>query len=162
IPQSASSPVTLDGGYFGTTNTTSGFTGNPVVSLQFNGASIPGVTFTSDRQLQFNISAASPGLYPIAVTDIAAGSANGSVAAANIAVQPPGTPPASQTSIPVGTMPTGVAIDTAKGIAVVTNQNSNDITLINLASPNPPVGFICTGTVGATLSATETNSCPAA
>src|SRR5205807_2319899 len=28
--------------------------------------------------------------------------------------------------------------------------------------PNPPVGFICTGTVGATLSLTETNSCPAA
>jgi DNA-binding beta-propeller fold protein YncE len=160
IQQSASSPVTLDGGYFGTNSTTSGFTGTAVVNVQFNGTQIPSFNFSSDRELQFNVTAGSPGLYPITVTNIAScqtigsstcgtGSPNGAITAVNLAVQPPapaGAPPVA--SVPVGTTPTAVGINTATGIAVVTNQGSNDVTLIDLATNTAVTASLCTGTLG--------------
>src|SRR5579862_9729475 len=170
--------VVLDGGYFGTTNTTLGFAGNPAVNLQFNGTSVLSPSFNSDRQLSFTLSSSqvnSPGLYPITVANnvtcttvgpgCGSGSPNGGMAAVNMAVQPNKSsfPPSPiGTPIHVGTKPTSVAINTATGIAVVANQNSNDITLVNLnLSPPAASGFICTGTVGATLTPTETSTCPA-
>ena len=127
----AATPLTLDGGYFGTASgaQTGGFTGAPAVSVQFSGTTIPGPLFLSDRQLQFGVPSSFvnvPGLYPITVTDTVSGSTNGSMAAVNLAVQPDlSFSPSQFASIPVGTMPTSVAINTATGIAVVANQGSN-------------------------------------
>ncbi len=106
------------------------------MNVQFSGMPIPSLTFNSDRQLQFSVPSGSvtgPGLYPITVTNIASGSANGSMAAVNMAVQPSAAPTSNGT-VPVGTSPSSVAIDTATGVAVVTNSNSNDITLIQLSN----------------------------
>jgi hypothetical protein len=41
--------VTLDGGYFGTSNSTPGFPGSSVVNVQFNGLAVPSPSFLSDR-----------------------------------------------------------------------------------------------------------------
>jgi DNA-binding beta-propeller fold protein YncE len=168
IPSGSATLVTLDGGYFGTASgaQTGGFTGSPAVSLQFGGKPILAPMFLSDRQLQFAVPPASvtgPGLYPITVTNNVSGSTNGSMAALNLALQPTfSTTPSATASIPVGTMPTSVAINTATGIALVTNQTSNDMTFIDLTQSTPTrTGFLCTGAVGATFNATET-SCSAA
>jgi DNA-binding beta-propeller fold protein YncE len=175
IPSGSATPVTLDGGYFGTASgaQTGGFTGSPAVSVQFGGTTIPTPSFLSDRQLQFGVPSSFvnvPGLYPITVTDTVSGSTNGSMAALNLAVQPAFSSLPSQTaSISVGTTPTSVAINTATGIAVVANEGiqataglGHDITLIDLTqSPPKAKGFICTEAVGATLTATET-TCPGA
>jgi DNA-binding beta-propeller fold protein YncE len=151
----ATTPVTLDGGYFGTaTGTrTGGFTGSPAVSVQFNGSNLGAFSFLSDRQLQFAVPSTSmPGLYPITVTNTVTGSTNGSLAAINLAVQPTATvgPPSTA---PVGTTPSSVAINTATGFAVVANQGSNDITVINLGTPTSPslsvsTASLCTGSIG--------------
>jgi DNA-binding beta-propeller fold protein YncE len=185
VPAGTSTPLTLDGGYFGTAagTRTGGFTGSPMVGVRFNGATVT-PTFLSDRQLQFSAPSTSAlGLYPITVTNTVScpppggstcgmGSPNGFMATVNLAVQPtsssppsPGAPP----TIPVGTMPTSVAIDTATGVAVVTNEGKqitaglgHDITLIDLTqSPAVAKGFICTEAVGAALTSTET-TCPGA
>ena len=59
-----------------------------MVNVQFAGQST-GFTFNSDRELLVTASpGAVPGLYPITVTSAVSGSANGSMAAANLAVQP--------------------------------------------------------------------------
>ncbi len=71
IPAGTSTPVAVDGGYFGTaTGTrTGGFTGSPMVGVRFNGATVT-PTFLSDRQLQFSAPSTSAlGLYPITVTN---------------------------------------------------------------------------------------------
>lgn len=160
IPSGSATPVTLDGGYFGTASgaQTGGFTGAPAVSVQFSGTTIPGPLFLSDRQLQFGVPSSFvnvPGLYPITVTDTVSGSTNGSMAAVNLAVQPTTAPApiGSPPTAPVGTMPSSVAINTATGFAVVANQNSNDITVINLGTPASPsltvsTASLCTGSLG--------------
>ena len=49
----------------------------------------------------------------------------------------------------MGSSPAAVAINTTTGLAVVANQGSNDIELIDLTKTTPAVvGFICTGSVG--------------
>jgi DNA-binding beta-propeller fold protein YncE len=171
--------VTLDGGYFGTTNvifdanTNKPVQGNSVVNVLFNGQSVPifnalspsssNFTLVPDRQLKLTLDSSlvsgGPGLYPIAVVNnvscppsgmpvCGTGSPNGSIAAANLAVQPTSTPTQLGSPISVGTTPTSVAINTAMGIVVVTNQASHDITLISLAT-QLAVGSLCTdGTSG--------------
>jgi DNA-binding beta-propeller fold protein YncE len=160
IPSGSATPVTLDGGYFGTAvgTQTGGFTGAPAVSVQFGGKPILGPMFLSDRQLQFSVPSASvtgPGLYPITVTNTVSGSTNGSVAAINLAVQPTTAPApiGSPPTVPVGAMPSSVAINTATGFAVVANQGSNNITVINLGTPASPslsvsTASLCTGSLG--------------
>ncbi len=157
IPSGSTTLVTLDGGYFGTAvgTQTGGFTGAPAVSVRFNGSPLSLFSFLSDRQIQFAVPPASvtgPGLYPITVTDTVPGSTNGITAAANLALQPtaPVGPPSTAA---VGTMPSSVAINTATGFAVVANQGSNDITVINLGSPASPslsvsTASLCTGSLG--------------
>ena len=165
--------LTLDGGYFGTTNTAPGFSGSPLVQVQLNGNTITPQFANSDRQLLFNAPATAlgasptPGLYPITVTNTVScppsgtppcgtGSPNGSIAALNLAVQPTTAPApiGSSPVAPVGTMPSSVAINTATGFAVVANQGSNDITIINLGAPASPsltvsTASLCTGSLGA-------------
>ncbi len=81
-----------------------------------------------------------PGLYAINVTN----KVNTSLMAAiNLAVQPASSPSQLGSPIAVGTSPTSVAIDTSMGIAVVANQGSNNITLINLAT-QVAVSSLCT------------------
>jgi len=153
----SSTPITLDGGYFGTTNTTFGFQGNPMVNVQFAGQGT-GFTYNSDRELRVTAGAGSvsnPGLYPINVinnvscplltaANCGATSLNGYMAATNLAVQPVATPTQKAGSpVTVGTSPSSVAINTATGIAVVANQGSGSISLINLASLGAPT-TICT------------------
>lgn len=170
-PSSGTFNVTLDGGYFGTTNTTGGVQGSPAVNVQFNGQANATVTFNSDRQLVLAVPASdvsAPGLYPINVTNKTSGSTNGSMAAVNLAVQPT-SGPGSPTTVAVGTAPSSVAINTETGVAVVANAGTqktggggHDITLIDLTqSPPKALGFICTEVVGATLTSTET-TCPGA
>ena len=154
LPSSGTFNVTLDGGYFGTTNTVAGFPGNPVVSAGFNGQTNPTLTFNSDRQVLLTVPASDvsgPGLYPISLTNKVSGSTNGSMAAVNLAVQPAAAPSLinSQT---VGTMPTSVAINTATGVAVVANQGSSSISILALGTlTSPTLGTptsLCTGSLG--------------
>ena len=162
LPSSGTFSVTLDGGYFGTTNTVAGVSGNPVVNVQFNGQTNPVVTFNSDRQIVASVPASdvsAAGLYPITIANkvscptigatCGSGSPNGGMAAVNIAVQPTAGP-GSPSTMTVGTSPSSVAIDTARGVAVVANQGSNDITLLGLGSPSSPslsplTPSLCTG-----------------
>jgi DNA-binding beta-propeller fold protein YncE len=149
--------VNIDGGYFGTTSTTAGFSGNPVVSVQLNGSVALQPQFITDRQMSLSIPAgdfAAPGLYPITVSNVVTGSANGSMAALNLAVQPPTsfTPSQIGSAIGVGTTPSSVAINTATGVAVVANQGSNNVTILSLgtlASPSLSVATasLCTGSL---------------
>lgn len=167
IPQNPTSPpqVTIDGGYFGTS-------ASPVVSLHFGANSIPVFSVgNQDRQLTFAIPASDlnsgpgsgPGLYPISVANnvtcptvtsgCGSGSPNGGVAAVNLAVQPTATPSPIGSAMTVGTTPTSVAINTATGTAVVSNQGSNDITILSLGTPASPslnvtTPSLCTGSLG--------------
>jgi YVTN family beta-propeller protein len=93
-----------------------------------------------------------PGLHPVVVHSSADPF---KLAATNLAVQPdfaanpisqaPGSP------LPVGSKPTAVAIDPATGMAVVTNHDSNDVTLIDMTTTPPTVVpvSICTAAIGA-------------
>ena len=140
----SSAAITLDGGYFGTTNATLGFQGNPMVNVQFAGQGT-GFTFNSDRELLVTPTPGTvsvPGLYPITVTSAVSGSANGSMAAANLAVQPTSTPAQVGSPIPVGATPSSVAINTATGFAVVTNQGSGDISHYKFGIPGRPFGAL--------------------
>ncbi len=144
IPPPGAAPfnVTLDGGYFGTG-------ANPVVNAQLSGQTNGTLTFNSDnRQMVLAVPASDvttgtgtgPGLYAINVTN----NVNSSLmAAVNLAVQPASAPAQLGSPITVGVSPTSVAIDTASGIAVVTNHDSNNITLINLAT-QMAVSSLCT------------------
>jgi len=158
---SGSFSLTVDGGYFGTTNTAPGFAGSPMVQVQLNGKTISPQFANSNRQLLFNApntalgSTPTPGLYPITVTNTVSGSTNGAMAAVNLAVQPTATPApiGSQPTVPVGTLPSSVAINTATGFAVVANQNSNDITVVGLSTLAAPslsvsTASLCTGSIG--------------
>lgn len=168
IPQGTGVPLAfnLDGGYFGTNS-------NPAVTATFGGTEtkLPIVSTTnSTRQMTVTIGGSdvtTPGLYPVAI------SSNLNPAASvvtNVAIQP--SYPASSTNLlaqlgtvgtNVGASPRGVAINTATGMAVVADQGSNDVELIDLTQTTPAViGFICTGNVGATLTPTEATACATA
>jgi DNA-binding beta-propeller fold protein YncE len=148
IPQSSAGSIgfNVNGGFFGTAS-------HPTVTAQFLGQSQP-PTVISPRQLSINLnvnpgSLSQPGLFPVALLSSIPG-ANLPPAVANIAVQPAYGPSAvTQIGSPlaVGSTPSAVAVNTATGIAVVANQGSNDITLIDLTQPTPSVvaASICTG-----------------
>lgn len=143
--------IFVDGGYYGTS-------GSPTVSVDFGGQL---ASVISANQLKIpSAGSSTPGLAPITVTSNVTGASVGS-AVANVAVQPViSTALVPSASPSVGTQPSSVAINTATGIAVVANQGSNSVALIDLASPASPLGFICTATQGATLSLAEP-VCPA-
>jgi DNA-binding beta-propeller fold protein YncE len=161
IPQgSASAPLSfnLNGGFFGPPN-------QRVVTAQFAGHSAPPVDTAGsvDRQLSVPLGAAdvnTPGLFPVAVLSNSPTSGVPPVVA-NLAIQP-AYPPSTHPLLAqpaVGSAPAAVAINTATGIAVVANQGSSDVTLIDLTQSPPAVkGFICTGVQGASLTVTESLS----
>ena len=136
----------VDGGFYGTAL-------NPVVTAQFNGAQLfPSINAQNpDRQLTVTAStsaASQPGLYQLGVTSDTSGIAP---ATSNIAV-PPRFPfsPTALATLPVGTKPYAVAINSATGQAVVANETSNDVYVIDLTQPAPVViAKICTGVLNA-------------
>ena len=166
IPQggSGSGVVSFDvhGGFFGTGSNPA----TPAVTATYNGQ-LRGVqvdasqTINSTRNLQVAIGGganssdlAVPGLYPVAIKNNVDPT---KFAVTNLAVQPTYTTP-SATRIAVGSiagssMPSDVAVNPATGMAVVANQGSNDVSLIDLTA-NPPalITNLCTAAVGAATS----------
>ena len=149
----------IDGGFFGTGSKPA----SPAVSATYNGQlraiELPGSqTIGSTRQLSVTIGGSSnagdftvPGLYPVAVKS---SSDPTKAAVANLAVQPVYSPPTSTRiavgSVPASSAPSDVAVNPATGIAVVANQGSNDISLIDLNTSTPTfISNICTAAVGA-------------
>jgi YVTN family beta-propeller protein len=127
----ASPTVTLTGGYFSPSATTA----------LFNGTSIA-PSIASSRSLSLAIppgALATPGLYPIVVQNSGLAAGQPMMSALNLGVTPttatiPGAPKAT---VAVGSSPSAIAIDYATGTAVVANQGSNTVSLINL-NANPP------------------------
>lgn len=158
ISQGNSSTLLVNGGYFGPTPP---FT--PIVTAQFGGQPASG-TVVSARQLSVAVGGAdvdTPGLVPVTVASSVPG-AGVPPAVVNLAVQPVySSPPSAPTSLPVGTQPSAVAINTATGIAVVANKGSDSVTLIDMAGPTV-LGFICTSdTVAGAALLADDSSCPA-
>lgn len=130
FPTSTSSgTLDLNGGYFSSSTQASS-----------GGASLP-VTVVNSRQLQVTLSSPSfsfgtPGLVPIVVqnSDVPAGSAF--LSSVNVAISPSASiiPTSAQSTISVGTQPVAVGIDRALGVAVVVDQGSGAVSLLNLDS----------------------------
>jgi len=122
----AAQNVSFDGGYF-----------SPSVTAEFNDQ-VRAATLTSSRQLSVTLSSsdlATAGLFSV---DVQNSAATQPLASVNLAVQPSGaSSPTVVSTLPVGTQPSAVAVNTATGVAVVVNQGSNDITLIALSAPAP-------------------------
>ncbi|MGO9641894.1 MAG: hypothetical protein ACLP1Y_11395, partial [Candidatus Acidiferrales bacterium] len=146
----------INGGYYGTS-------ANPTVTALYNGQVRSASITSSTRQIGVTIGGSlngsdfsTPGLYPVTLQN---NTQQQYVASTNLAVRPAYGPPATTqstlgapTTLTVGTQPSAVAINRATGIAVVANQSSNDVTLIDMTQ-NPPkvvVPSICTETVGDT------------
>jgi DNA-binding beta-propeller fold protein YncE len=130
----------VDGGYFGTSAAT------PAVTAEFDGQTAS--SSVTPRQLSVTLSSqnlSQPGLHQVAVvnpsvTTPAAAPANEAVT--NFAVQPAlGTTPPTilEQSLPLSgaSGPVAVAINTVTGIAVVVNQASNNLSLVDMTQ-NPP------------------------
>ncbi len=134
-----SSPtVTLTGGYF-TPSATSAFFNGSAIAPNFAVSSV-----TTSRQIGLAIppgALGTPGLYPIVVQNSGVAAGQSSLATVNLAVTPsplniPGAPIGT---VGVGSSPSAIAIDYASGTAVVTNQGSNSVSLINLNAAPPAV-----------------------
>jgi DNA-binding beta-propeller fold protein YncE len=130
----------VDGGYFGIS------TASPAVTAQFDGQTVS--SSATPRQLSVTLSSQNltqPGLHQVAVvnpsvTTPAAAPANEAVT--NFAVQPAlGTTPPTilEQSLPLSgaSGPIAVAINTVTGIAVVVNQTSNNISLVDMTQTPP-------------------------
>ena len=124
--------VNFNGGYFNPTGS---------VGMEFSGAPRPGVP-NNPRQFTVTLSSADfteAGLFSVAVRNT--GSAQ-PLAAANLAVKPnPSSngPSVLVASLPVGTLPSAVAINTATGVAVVANTGSDSVSIIDLDAMPPAV-----------------------
>jgi DNA-binding beta-propeller fold protein YncE len=138
----------VDGGYYGTSAPPPVFSVTAEIDGNGRAASV------TSRQLSVTIAPGeltAPGLVSFAVRNSAItqpAAAPQQVAVANLAVQPclaaaqtcaPVTPPSIMATLAAGSKPGAVAINTATGIAVVANHDSNDITLIALTAPAPGV-----------------------
>jgi YVTN family beta-propeller protein len=89
---------------------------------------------------------ATPGLYPIVVKNSGLAAGQPSMSALNLAVTPSAAniPAGIIGTVGVGSNPSAIAIDYAAGAAVVANQGSNSVSLINLNAVPPAV----TATIG--------------
>jgi DNA-binding beta-propeller fold protein YncE len=148
---SGATSFNVNGGFFGTTS-------NASVFPTFGGSIRAGVV-NNARQLTVTLGGAGtnagdftlPGLYPVAIHSQ---SDPTRFAVANLAVQPNFNNSAVTTvtaRLAVGTSPSDVAINPATGMAVVVNNGSNDVTLIDLTTASPTIvaASICTAGVGA-------------
>ena len=154
VPQASGGSATIgvDGGFYGSP-AGNGAPASPTVTAQFGGqARSSQISATNPaRQLSVILNPSditTPGLFPVALVSSSPGAAVPPVVA-NLAVQPAYGPSAVTQvggSLPVGSAPTAVAINTATGIAVVANQGSDSVTLIDLThvTPTVVVPSICT------------------
>jgi DNA-binding beta-propeller fold protein YncE len=126
VPQASpgTTSVTLTGGFY-----------SPSTSLTFGGNSRP-ASILNSRQLNAVLSSSdftAAGLVPLEVTNAGVAAGMSPDAAINLAVSPlTGIPTSANSTIPVGTGPTALAIDTATDTAVVVNTAANSVTLVNL------------------------------
>jgi DNA-binding beta-propeller fold protein YncE len=139
-------PITIDGGFFGS-NLITQFDGNTESSMiaprQVN-VSLPGPALLT------------PGLHQVSVTNPAVTTPAilpQTTATVNFAVQPcigtqtlctPNPDPTKQPRVTTASLPLGgispaaIAVNTATGVAVIANNGSNDLTLVDL-TVSPPV-----------------------
>lgn len=127
FPTSTSSgTLDLNGGYFSSSTQASS-----------GGTSLP-VSVLNSRQLQVTLSGSSifgtPGLVPILVQNSDVPSGSPSLSSVNVAISPSATdiPTSPSTTLSVGTQPVAVGIDSALGVAVVVDQGSGAVSLVNL------------------------------
>ncbi len=126
----------VNGGFFGTPL-------DPLVTAQFSGQPVfPSISsVNADRQLSVTVPAnagSQAGLYEVGVVSDTSGIPP---ATSNLAVQTNYTSsPTAIATLPVGTMPQAVAINSATGIAAVVNQGTNDLYLIDLTQSDPGCG----------------------
>jgi len=157
----------IDGGYYGTA-------ASPTVTAQYNGQIRAASITSSTRQMGVTIGGSldesdfsTPGLYPVTLQNSTQPQL---IASTNLAVRPAYGPPAttqstigSPTTLAVGSQPSAVVVDRATGTAIVANQGSNSVDLIDMTQ-NPPVvvASICTATIGDTAPCTaqEPATCP--
>ncbi len=170
VPQASGGTVTVnvDGGFYGTP-AGNGLPASPTVTAEFGGqARSSQISPTNPaRQLTVTLNPSdisTPGLFPLALVSSIPGATVPPVVA-NLAVQPAYGPSAITqigASLPVGTTPAAVAINTATGIAVVANQGSNDVTLLDLtqATPRVVVPSICTAGLNLTPPCAAGSSAP--
>jgi DNA-binding beta-propeller fold protein YncE len=151
--QNSSNPIEflLNGGYYGTGSGNGGPTfppPSPAVTAQFDGA-LRGAT-VNPRQADVTISGTDlsvSGLHQVMLTNPMVNTPAilpQRSAATNFAVQTcmgvaQGCPDlqVSVASLPVGTKPVSIAVNTATGIAVVANHDSNDLTLVQINGIQP-------------------------
>jgi len=137
LPQTAAGApsagaLTIDGGFFGSTNF-------PLVSAQFNGVPIA-VSQPSSRQLGLTMPPLpTAGLFPISVTN---NGASPSTAVTSLAVFPDygaSNPPSAATLLPLtgAATPSAIAIDDTLGVAAVTEVGTNKVEFINLNGGTP-------------------------
>ncbi len=155
-PQGMNTEFSTDGGYYGGGN-------SPIVSLLFDGASNIATSFSA-RQFTGPLTSSqtnTPGLYPVSIVSNAPQGAPPPfnpppfpTVTTNVAVQPvfatlastynptttPAPPQAYPPNIPLlgGTnaAPSSIAVNSTKGYAVITEQGTNAVEIVNLV-PNP-------------------------
>lgn len=126
----------IDGGFFGSA-------GSPLVEALLDESTLV-VPTPGSRQLQVPVPKAqlgTAGLFPARVVNNAAGLTSGAV---NITVQPdytgvngaPNAATLSSTSLPLNgnAAPSAIAVDSAAGLAVVSEQGTNKVQILNVAS----------------------------
>jgi YVTN family beta-propeller protein len=116
--------VGMTGGYF-----------SPSVVAEFNGNQ-RAPSLVSSRELSVPIQDADlsqAGLFALTVRHTGTPQPAQPINAINVAVRSSAVPGVVAT-LPVGMQPSGVAVNTATGVAVVTNRGSNNVSLIALAS----------------------------
>ena len=160
-PQGTSTQFSTDGGYYGGGS-------SPLVNLLFNGSLNIASSF-SPRQFTGPLQGSqlqSPGLYPVSIVSNAPIGSQPPfpTVTANVAVQPnfaslsstyftasTPTTPATQMAFPpnlalppAGAMtnlaPSSIAVNSTKGYAVIAEQASNTIQLVNFTGQNPATG----------------------
>ena len=126
---------TIDGGFFGSAT-------NPLVQALFN-ETAQGVPAITSRQMLVPVTSQlkTAGLFPVRVVNNGAGLSSGTT---NIAVQPdytgangPANPATlSGTSVPLNgnAAPSAIAVDSAAGLAVVSEQGTDKVQILNIAS----------------------------
>ncbi|HYL47479.1 MAG TPA: hypothetical protein VEU52_10665 [Candidatus Limnocylindrales bacterium] len=134
VTQSSGNPnVNVTGGFYSPGRTAGTFNG-------MGGGQGVTTTFVDSRHLTLGLptgAIATPGLYPITVQNLDAALAGlPSMASLNLAVEPAAAniPTGPSATISVGTNPSALAIDPILNLAVVANNGSNNVSLIDLGS----------------------------
>jgi DNA-binding beta-propeller fold protein YncE len=151
-PPSSSTLVNIDGGFYGSNVAEDNPNQTATVNTNFDGQ-VVGSTFTP-REISTTLNANNlsvPGLHQITVTNPSVTQpavAPQTEAAVNFSIQPTSAASIDVGHLAVGTTPVSVAVNTATGIAVVVNNGSNNISLIDLTQSTPtlvPGGPIAVG-----------------